>query len=202
MDRSTRQYVIAGIVFLLVGGVCAFNAVMQGVWDREEAARKAFLEARRQEELASAPSAASEPPKSVFDVPPDTGPANAPVHVVVYFNSTNPCLEDVVKAVSTAVAVYGDLLRIDYRDTLDPEIQTEADGKQIGCESAIYFNGENVRRAQPGEIAGLKRFQGPPGDGNYSVCDIYGAINYLLEDAGIKPPPEALANATPDYPKY
>ncbi|HCU38240.1 MAG TPA: hypothetical protein DGT21_23300 [Armatimonadetes bacterium] len=105
-----------------------------------------------------------------------------------------------VDAVAEAATAYGDLVHVNYRDTLDPDVQTDADARQIGCESAIFFNDEMVRRAQPGEFAGLKKFLGPPDEGNYATSDIYGAINYLLQDAGIEPPAEARVKANAIHP--
>lgn len=200
MNRTKRKHVIAGILIILVGGLYALNAVIQASWEREKADRKALLEARRREEAGVPPTTDPETPQKAFEVPPDSGPVDAPVRVAVYFNSTNGCLEGVVDAAAEAAAIYGDLVHVDYRDTIEPDVQTEADTKQIGCESAIFFNDEMVRRAQPGEFAGLKKFQGPPEEGNYTVSDIYGAINYLLEDAGIEPPAEARVKARAVHP--
>ncbi len=198
MDRTTRTRLIYGALVLLVVGVYAMNAVMQQVWDAEKAEREALLEARRREELGIEPATLPEGPPSAFEIPPNHGPADAPVRIVVYVDSSNGCLEGVVETVSSASEVYGDLVHVDYRDTLKPELRTEAEEKQIGCEAGLLFNDEITRRAQPGEIAGLKTFIGPPDEGHYSSSDIYGAINYILKDAGIDPPAAALAAATPE----
>ncbi len=200
MNRTTRKHAIAGIVALLVGALCALNAVTQRTWEREKADRKALLETRRRQELGLPATTESETPERAFEPPSDSGPPNAPVRIAVYFNSTNGCLKSVVDAVAEAATVYGDLVHVNYRDTLEPAVQTDADARQIGCESAIFFNDEMVRRAQPGEFAGLKKFLGPPNEGNYATSDIYGAINYLLQDAGIEPPAEARVKANAIHP--
>ena len=200
MNRTKRKHVIAGILILLVGGLYALNALVQATWEREKADRKALLEERRRQELGLPAPSDPQTPEKAFDVPPNSGPADAPVQIAVYFNSTNGCLKSVVDAVAEAAVIYGNLVHVDYRDTIEPDVQTDADARQIGCESAIFFNGEMVRRAQPGEFAGLKKFQGPPDEGNYAISDIYGAINYLLADVGIEAPAEARAKARAIHP--
>ncbi len=200
MNRTKRKHAIAGILVLLVGGLYALNAVIQASWEREKADRKALLEARRREELGLPPTTEPQANEKAFEIPPNSGPSDAPVRIAVYFNSTNGCLKSVVDSVAEAATIYGDLVHVAYRDTLEPDVQTDADAKQIGCESAIFFNGEMVRRAQPGEFAGLKKFQGPPNEGNYATSDIYGAINYLLEDADVEAPAEARVRARATQP--
>jgi hypothetical protein len=196
MDHKRRRNVVILIVLLLILGIYGLNAVMQGQWEDIKARREEELERRRRADLGlPPPSDEPQTPPSAFEVPPDTGPDDAPVRLEVYVNSSNDCLASVVYVIKPLSDVYGDLVQIDYRDTLDPEVRAESDDRQIGCEAAIFFNGENVVKAQPGNLTGAKRFQGPPDETDYSTGDVYGAINYILREAGIEPPAEAISRA-------
>ncbi len=190
-QRGKQKSYVYLIVVALALGVYALNTYMRGVWEREEGARKASVQAREQAEMQARLEAEGRVPKSVFEMPADSGPPQAPVKIVAYINSANDCLEMTAKLLTEVQEVYGEAVSIDYRDTVEPEIQAEADKKQIGCDAGIYFNGEMTRKAQPGNITGLRQFLGAADTDHYRSADVYGAINYLLEDKGVEVPAEA-----------
>ncbi len=197
-DRKRKIYTCVIVVALAIG-VYVMNSYMPGVWDREKAAREAFVQQREQAEVQARLEAEGRAPKSVFELPADSGPPDAPVKIVAYINSSNECLEATAKLLAEAQEVYGDAVSIDYRDMIEEEIQVEADEKQIGCDAGIYFNGEMTRKAQPGNIAGVRKFLGAADTDHYMSADVYGAVNYILEEKGIEVPAQGRKLAEPEH---
>lgn len=130
-------------------------------------------------------------PASKFKIPENSGPTDAPVKVVCYIDSSNECLKFNIDALEKLQAVYGDLVSIEYRDTLFEEMLKASDELQIGCDAGIYINDEIERQTIPDNKDSIADFRGAIDADHFWTCDMYGAINIILDGENIEVPTEA-----------
>lgn len=155
---------------------------------RKTAEAKA-LAARGEQEAA----AAGKPAQVFFELPPNSGPQNAPVKLEIFVNNGSSC-HSINKDLEEIQAVYGDLLRVEWLSMTDPDIIKRSDDLSIGCEAGLAINGQIEMEITRDGGKALVPFRGLTGD-KYKVPDVYAAINKLLVDKGHAPPAEAVAKA-------
>ncbi len=200
--RQKRKAWLWGAVIALVVAVALMNTYAGEYWQRQKAARRQMVAERTQAETQAKLEAEGRIPKSVFELPEDSGPDDAPVQLTVFINSSNDCLPPNAELLQKVQEVYGELVSIRYLDMIHKEVQRQADERQLGCDAGIYFNGELRRKAQPGNIVGVREFMGAVDTDRFYSCDVYGAVNYILDDKGRQVPEAArkLAEPPPNLP--
>lgn len=147
------------------------------------------LAAKGEQEAA----AADKPAQVFFELPPNSGPQNAPVKLEIFVNNGNSC-HSVNKGLAEIHQVYGDLLRVEWLSMTDPNITKRSDDLSIGCEAGLVINGKIEMEITRDGGKALVSFRGLAGD-KYKVPDVYAAINTVLVDKGHAPPAEAVAKA-------
>ena len=186
-----------GVVVALVVGVALMHTYTTEYWAREKAERKKMVQERALAEARARLEAEGRLPKSLFELPADSGPEDAPVHLIAFINSANDCLKPNAELLPKVQEVYGDLVSIEYLDMVDEDVKRKSDELQLGCDAGIYFNGELRRKAQPGNIVGIREFMGAVDADRFYTCDAYGAMNYILKEKGIGVPEAAVKLAKP-----
>ncbi len=191
-----------GVVAALVVGVAVMNTYTGEYWAREKAERRMMIDERLLAEARAKLEAEGRLPGPMFELPANSGPEDAPVHLTVFINSANDCLEPNAKLLPKVQEVYGELVSIEYLDMVEEDVKRKSDELQLGCDAGIYFNGELQRKAQPGNIVGIREFMGAVDTDRFFTCDVYGAINYMLKEKEIEVPEggEELAEPPPGLP--
>lgn len=199
--RSTNKWQPALIVGVLLVVVYGMNVIsqkqQQQTKDLAKEAEKIRLEAE-----AAARSARGitevKPSEPLFVLPEASGPAGALIKTEIFINRGNSCHQGTMDLLTRLGKVYGDQLRLEWLDMALPEVAERSDALKIGCDAAILINGEITHQVDSRGGKVLKTFRGPIGDG-YTINDVYGAINEVLQSKGQTPPAEALelAQASP-----
>lgn len=152
-------------------------------------------QAKQQAEMAAADK---DIPKSghastaAFALPPNSGPATAPVKVEIFVNSANSCHASSIAPMKDLQTAYGNLVRVEYYTVSDPKVSARADKLKIGCEAGLLVDGKIERQVSRNGGKVLITFRGPAGE-KYKLEDIYAAVNEDLRSKGKKPPAAAVA---------
>ena len=187
MKRWQLGLVVLGLLVLVYG----MNVVSQMQRNRTEAEAKAMKESRLAAEQ-SAREAHGHAPRGphVVEVPPDTGPQDAPVYLEVFIDPA-ACHQANVDSLREITDTYGDLVRVDWHDMSDAEVARRSDELRIGCQAAILINGEIDARIEREGGAEIVSFKGPVNSKDFQARDLYAAINAVLEEKGIEAPEQA-----------
>lgn len=137
-------------------------------------------------------------PESKFKVPDNSGSTDAPVKLVCYIDSSNESLKANVTALEKLQKVYGNLVSIEYRDTLFEEMKKAAADLQLGSDAAIFINDKRECQTMPdvdtsagNDNKSVRDFRGAIDSDRFWTCDMYGAINIILDEKNTTVPDEA-----------
>lgn len=189
MKKLQVPLTIVALILLVLG----MNTVADKRQEQAKARAKKVEDARRAAELAASTAKAKTDKKPAghgstpaFKLPPNSGPAGAPVKLEVFVNDANSCQESCTNLKSLQTD-YGDLLRMEWCSMNEPKNAERSDKLAIGCEAGLVINGKiEVEMSKNGGKV-LLAFRGPVGD-KYKLSDIYRAINMQLAAKGKKPP--------------
>jgi hypothetical protein len=185
------------VVLLLV--VIGMNTVADMRQQQAKQQAKEVEKIRQQAESTAAAAkgktdeAAGHGSAAAFELPANTGPAAAPVKVVVFVNDTNSCHQGST-SLKEIQDIYGKLLRLEWRSMSDAESAELSDKLKIGCEAGLVINGKIEVELEKNGGQVLTSFRGPVGD-KYKVSDVYRAINKVLQEKGKQPPAAAATKA-------
>jgi hypothetical protein len=136
------------------------------------------------------------PMAGAIDVlPQPKGPENAPVKMDVWINLGHECPTPLLLAVSEVFNKYPTVLRVEYRNSLDPALKQQLATSKISCENAVTINGKNKFEIPGPNGPEVIYFQGLP-----HARPEAGAMGSGQPMPGGGPPANAEAGAGPPIP--
>jgi hypothetical protein len=160
--------------------------------EAKEAREKAEAAAKSAKEKTAQAEGKSKP--DIFKLPANSGPAEAPVKVEVFLNTSKEC-QNVDISLRQIPEIYGDLVRLEWSSMSDPKVQTRADKMKLGCEAGMTVNGKIESEVERNGGRVTLSLRGPIGE-KYKPSDLYTLINRELKAKGKEPPAAALTKAS------
>ncbi len=126
------------------------------------------------------------------------GPADAPVKIIVCYQSIGYVRDEYRRIANGIANDYGDLVRIEFMDSTKPENREFINTISENLYNGLIINGEVVKQI-PGSTFGMVSFSGSPQFEEWSVPELRMAIEHDLKQKGVEftsrvddaPPPPA-----------
>jgi len=119
-----------------------------------------------------------------WQLPPDMGPEDAKVKFTVILSTMNGCHKEFAEAIVKTLSPYTDKVRVDFKDSSEPDVPKLLEGYPISCEMSMLLNGLNEIKVpwQKGTII----LQGPEGGEGFAAPDFDRLIKWALSEEGQK----------------
>lgn len=193
-----KKWQLTVTIVLLLAFVAGLNALadyrQQSSEVKAKAAEKARLDAEAKAAAEHPPDKAHVAGPAAFLLPPNSGPATAPVKLEVFIDNSNTCHQPNVGIVKDVQKTYGKLLRVEWFSMMKPEVKMRSDQLNIGCEAGFLINGKIEAKVDHMGGKVLVSFRGTAGD-KFKPTDIFAAINSALGEKGKPVPAAAVAKA-------
>lgn len=192
-----KKWQLGVTVVVLLALVGFMNSIAQMRQEKAKAAAKAVADAKQAAEMkaAEAKNAAEAAKKPKVALPKPWGLTTAPIKIEVMINSKSSCHASNTSGTEVFREAYGKLVRIEWSDYSNPQTAKRADQLRIGCEASLVINGKVEYPIEKNGGRVVVNFRGPADKAHYSSQDVFLAINAMLKEKGITPPPAALSVA-------
>jgi hypothetical protein len=181
----SRRIITIIVVILLLAGISVVNYMRQ--MDPTQLAARGVGKGGHHHHDEEAKTEDEPPPlsRNKEDFVAPIGPENAPVKIQAVYSGIDTVQSELRPILEQAAALYSPHVRVEFIDATDQKNRAMIDAVSKDLYMGLIINGE-VTKEVPASAFGMVAFIGSPAYQQWSVRELYSAIERELEKKGVQ----------------